>query len=73
MHNNSLSSWKNINTWRFWIAKNKCIYYYLINHKPYIGNIYLYAKDLYETKYQFLIKNCGDLGLKKFNDSKAFI
>ena len=33
----------------------------------------LYAKDLYERKYQFLINSCEDLGLKNFNDSKAFI
>ena len=33
----------------------------------------MHAKDLYETKYQFLINNCEDLDLKKFNDSKAFI
>ena len=28
----------------------------LINHQPDIDKIYLYAKDPYETKYQFLIK-----------------
>ena len=27
----------------------------LINHKPDIDKIYLYVKDLYEDKYQFLI------------------
>ena len=27
----------------------------LINHQPDIDKIYLYAKDLYEEKYQFLI------------------
>ena len=26
-----------------------------INQRPDIGKIYLYAKDLYEAKYQFLI------------------
>ena len=29
----------------------------LINHQPDIDKIYLYAKDPYEGKYQFLIKN----------------
>ena len=28
----------------------------LINHPPDIDKIYLYAKDLFEAKYQFLIK-----------------
>ena len=33
----------------------------------------MYAKDLYETKYQFLINKRESTGLKHFNDSKAFI
>ena len=28
----------------------------LINHRPDIDKIYLYTKDLFEAKYQFLIK-----------------
>ena len=28
----------------------------LMSQQPHIGNIYLYAKDLYEAKQQFLIK-----------------
>ena len=34
---------------------------------------FIYAKDLNEAKYQFLIKKCEDIGTKHFNDSKAFI
>ena len=45
----------------------------LINHEPDIDKIYLYAKDPYEAKYQFLIKKRESTGLKHFNDSKAFI
>ena len=45
----------------------------LIDHQPDTDKIYLYTKDLYEAKYQFLIKNCEDVGTKHFNDSKAFI
>ena len=45
----------------------------LINQQPDIDKIYLYAKDPYETKYQFLIQKCEDVGTKRFNDSKAFI
>ena len=45
----------------------------LINHEPDIDKIYLYAKDLYEAKYQLLINKRESTGLKYFNDSKAFI
>ena len=33
----------------------------------------MYAKDLYETKYQFLIDKRESTRLKHFNDPKAFI
>ena len=45
----------------------------LINNQPDIDKIYLYAKDPYEDKYQFLIKKIESIGLKHFNDPKAFI
>ena len=45
----------------------------LINNQPNIDKIYLYAKDLYEDKYQFLFKKRESIGLKHFNDPKAFI
>ena len=45
----------------------------LINNQPDIDKIYLYAKDPYEDKYQFLIKKRDNIGLKHFNDPKAFI
>ena len=45
----------------------------LINNQPDIDKIYLYAKDPYEDKYQFLIKKRESIGLKHFNDLKAFI
>ena len=45
----------------------------LINHQQDIDKFFLYAKNLNENKYQFLIKNCKDVGTKHFNDSKAFI
>ena len=38
-----------------------------------IDKIYLYAKDPYETKYQFLINKTESTGLKHFDDPKAFI
>ena len=45
----------------------------LINHQVNINKIYLYAKDPYESKYQFLINKWESTGLKHFQDSKAFI
>ena len=45
----------------------------LINHQPDIDKIYLHDKDPYEAKYQFLISKIESMGLKHFNDSKAFI
>ena len=47
----------------------------LINNQPDIDKVYLYANDPYEHKYQFLIKKrqIEIIGLKHFNDPKAFI
>ena len=45
----------------------------LINKQPDIDKIYLYAKDPYELKYQFLINKRERIGLKHFNDPKRFI
>ena len=45
----------------------------LISHQPDIDKIYLYAKDLYEAKYQLLINKRESTGWKYFNDSKVFI
>ena len=35
--------------------------------------MYLYTKDLYGAKYQILIDKIESIGLKPFNDPKAFI
>ena len=45
----------------------------LINNQQDIDKIYLYAKDPYEDKYQYLINKRESVGLKNFNDPKAFI
>ena len=37
------------------------------------GSGFLCAKNLYETKYQFLIKKRESPGSKHFNDSKDFV
>ena len=45
----------------------------LINNQPDIDKIYLYAKDPYEKKYQYLIKKREKVGLDHFDDHKTFI
>ena len=45
----------------------------LINNQQDIDQIYLYAKDPYEDKYQYLINKRESVGLKHFNDPKTFI
>ena len=44
-----------------------------MNNQPDIDKIYLYAKDPYETKYQYLINKREKVGLNHFNDPKAFM
>ena len=45
----------------------------LINNQPDINKIYLYAKNPYEKKYQYLINKRENVGLNHFNDPKAFM
>ena len=45
----------------------------LIENQPDIDKIYLYAKDPYETKYQYLIKISEKVGIDHHNGSRACI
>ena len=45
----------------------------LISQQDDIDKMYLYAKDLSEPKYEFLIKKREDAGIKHFKDTEAFI
>ena len=45
----------------------------LIKGQKDIDKIYLYAKDLSEPKYEFLIKKHENAGIRHLNDSTAFI
>ena len=45
----------------------------LINNQQDIDKIYLYAKDPYEDKYQYLINKRERVGINHLNDPKAFI
>ena len=44
-----------------------------MNNQQNNDKIYLYAKDPYEDKYQFLVNKRESVGLKPFNDPKAFL
>ena len=45
----------------------------LINEQNDIDKIYLYARDLSEPKYEYLIKKREDAGIKHLNNPNAFI
>ena len=45
----------------------------LINEQNDFDKIYLYAKDLSEPNYKYLIKKREDLGIKHVNNLNAFI
>ena len=45
----------------------------LIKERNDIDKMYLYAKNLSKPKYEFLIKNRENAGIKRLNDSNAFI
>ena len=45
----------------------------LINNQPDIEKIYLYAKDPYEAKYQYLINKREQVGLDHYDDPKVFM
>ena len=45
----------------------------LIEKQADIDKIYLYAKDLFESQYQYLINKIEDVGINHFKDPKTFI
>ena len=45
----------------------------LIKEQNNIDKIYLYARDLNETKHKILIKKWEDVGIKHLNDPNTFI
>ena len=45
----------------------------LIKNQEDIDKIYLYAKDPYEAKYNYLINKREKVGLNHYDDSKAFM
>ena len=58
---------QNVNNLTIWIRKK------LLHYDNLIDKIYLYAKDLSEPKYQFLIKKRKDAGIKNLDKPSAFI
>ena len=65
------SSLQNFDNWTFWIRKNKCIIEFNKRKRQYYKT-YLYAKDLSEPKYEFLIKKREEARMKHLNDPTAF-
>ena len=47
------------------------ILFNLIKEQIHIDKMYLYAKDLSEPKYEYLIKNRENAGIKHVNDGSA--
>ena len=45
----------------------------LINEQHDIDKIYLCARDLSESKYEYFIKKCEDAGINHVNNPNAFI
>ena len=68
----SRSSIQNTNSRRFRIWKTNVLLN-LIENQPDIDKIYLYAKDPYETKYQYLINKREGIDIDQFNEPKSFI
>ena len=68
----SRSSIQNTNNRRFRIWKTNVLLN-LIENQPDIDKIYLYAKDPYETKYQYLINKREGIDIDQFNEPKSFI
>ena len=66
----SWSSKQNVNYWRFWIRKIKCIIEFNRSARC-LDKIYLYAKDLSEPKYKFFIQKHENTEIKHLNDPNA--
>ena len=65
---------QNANNWTIWIRKTNALLILIQQDSDnLIDNIYLYAKNLNEPKYQFLIKKRENAGIKYINDPSAFI
>ena len=56
----------------FWSGKTNAVLN-LIKEQDDIDKIYLYAKDLSESKYEFLIKKHENAGRIHFSDPNAFV
>ena len=64
---------QNINYWSTGSGKTNYLLNSIQKDNNIIDKIYLYAKDLKEPKYQFLIEKREKAGLKNLKDVNAFI
>ena len=55
----------------FWIRKKNALFN-LKNNLPDVDKIYLYAKDPYDAKHQYLINKREKVGVSHYDDPKAF-
>ena len=55
------------------LEKTNYLLYSVQKEHNIIDKIYLHAKDLEESKYQFLIDKRGKAGLKNLNDKNAYV
>ena len=55
------------------LFNNKIILLNLIENQQDIDKIYLYAKDPYKAKYQYLINKRKSVGINYFSSPKDFI
>ena len=55
------------------VLAKQILYLHLINNLHPIDKIYLYANDIHEPKYEYLINKREQAVIKKLNDAKAFI
>ena len=68
----SWSSKQNVNYWRFWVRKIKCIIEFSKSTRC-LDKIYLYAKDLSKPKYKIFIQKHENTEIKHLNDPNACI
>ena len=58
----------------FWVGLRKTnALFNLMKNQPDIYEIYLYAKDLYGAKYQYLINKREKVGLNHYDGPKALL
>ena len=66
-------SWPSLIIGGFGSGKTNVLLNLIKNQQPNTKKIYLYIKDPFESKYQVLINEKEEVGIKKFKNPKSFI